>query len=44
MAALISSEWVVGAIREYIAETRDANYETATEVANAAETMGALRS
>ena len=42
MASLISSEWVVGAIRDYIPETKDANYETAAEMATAVETMGAL--
>jgi len=42
MDALISSEWIVKAIRDYIAEAKDADYEMASEVATAVETIGAL--
>ena len=42
MASLISSEWIVSAICDYIAEAKDAHYGMAAEVATAVETMGAL--
>ena len=42
MDALISSEWIVKAIRDYIAEAKDADYEMASEVATAVETIVAL--
>jgi hypothetical protein len=42
MASLISSEWIVSAIREYIVEAKDADYEMAAEVAAAVDFMGAL--
>ena len=44
MATLISSEWIVTAIRDYIAEAKDAHYEMAAEVVTAVEIMGACRS
>lgn len=42
MDSLISREWIVSAIRDYIAEAKDAHYEMAAEVATAVETIRAL--
>ena len=42
MASLISNEWIENAIRHYIAEAKNGDYEMASEVATAVETMGAL--
>lgn len=42
MDSLISTEWIVSAIRDYIAEAGDAQYEMAAEVVTAVGTMNAL--